>query len=98
MEELFELLLTHCIFQDIVSLESACQGIGLNFEKILEYTTTDVEAKQQLQLACAVLKGRVKDKFFDGVLSKNEADHLIAEIEDVEEVYLNVSVDTSEGD
>jgi hypothetical protein len=98
MEELFELLLTTCIFNDITSLESACQGNGLNYEKILEYATTDVEARQQLQLACVVIKGRLKDRYFDGLISKNEADLLIADLEELEEIYLNSTVDTSEGE
>lgn len=97
MEELFETLLTHCVFNDIVSLQAACQGIGLNYEKILEYATADSEAGQQLKLCCAVLKGRVKDKYFDGSMSKNQADELVAEIEEIEEVYLNISTDISQG-
>ena len=98
MEELYETLMNYCIYNDITSLEDVCKGIGINFDKILEYSLSDKDARDQLKLCCLVIVGRLKNKYFEGSISKNECDRLIAELEIIEEVYLNASIDSSQGD
>ncbi len=98
MEELFDHLQQHCIFSDETSLTHACQTLGLNIEKLLEYSLSDSEARDKLKICCIVIIGRLKTKYFDGLIAKCEADALIAETQEIEEVYLNAFTDTSEGD
>lgn len=92
MEEIFEMLLQLCMNEDVTSLEVACIALGLNFEKILEYSTQDQDAQTVLKMCCSMLKDHVHAKFYNGTLAKNEADNLIAALEDIVEIYLNVSL------
>ena len=83
------MLLQACVSEEIVSLEQACEILGLNLDKILEYSITDQDALGILRLCVGMLKSHVHKKFYEGHLSKSNADQLILSLEDVELIYLN---------
>lgn len=90
MEELFEMLLQMCLSEETTSLEVACAVIGLNYDKILQYATEDHDAQTVLRLCCSMLRNNVHTKFYQGDLAKREADNLIAALDDIVEIYLNM--------
>jgi len=76
--------------EEVTSLEVASIVLGLNLDKILEYSTTDSDAQNILKLCCNMLRNNVHTKFYKGDLAKNEADNLIAALDDIMEIYLNI--------
>lgn len=94
LEEHFEQVLQQTTDPDILSVESACDRVGLNYLKILEHATTDRDMSSYLNLACACVRGNILEKFYAGDLCKNEADLLVGEVQDIIEVYVNSLKDT----
>lgn len=90
MEELFEQLLHTCLREDVTSIENACTLLGLNYFKILEYSSEDDDAKGMLRMCIGMCRNRVFEKYYFGSIAKNEADVFVAELNSIEEIYLNV--------
>ena len=92
MLELYEMLLQLCFNEEVLSLEAACVGLGLNIEKILEYSATDQDAQSILKMICSTLKSHVHEQFFKGNISRVEAGDLIADLDDIIEIYLSMPI------
>lgn len=90
MEEIFGELLVICISNEILSLRQACELLGANYDKIIEYCFTDFEMSQRLVLCASVIRGNVLEKFYHGELSKNASDALIEEADDLIKIYSTI--------
>ena len=85
------MLLQACVNADATNLEDVCTSLGLNYLKILDYATTDIDAQGMLRVCIGMLMSHVHEKFYNGSISKCQADEYIFDLNSISEIYLNVS-------